>query len=72
MQATVAGYHASTARTRLIATALALAGSGTMVAGNLSIAAHYAASSDATQLKLASRDNMPRQTAAIKCTGNAS
>lgn len=70
MQATAATYHASTARTRLIAAALALAGSGAMIAGNLSIAAHYAANFDTMQL--ASRDNAPRQTAANKCASNAS
>ena len=72
MQATTAGYHGSTAGTRLIAAALALAGSGAVVAGNLVIAAHYAANVDTTQSMLASRDNTPRQTAAINCAGNAS
>jgi len=72
MQATTAGYHGSTAGTKLIAAALALAGSGAVIAGNLSIAAHYAANVDTTQSMLASRDNTHRQTAAIKCAGSAS
>ena len=72
MQTTTIAYHASTAGTRLIAAALALAGSGAMIAGNLSIAAYYAANFDTGQSLLASRDHAPRQTAAINCTGNAS
>ncbi len=72
MQATSAAYCGSTGRTRLIAAALALAGSGAVIAGNLSIAAYYAADSGIAQSMLALRDNTPRQTAAIKCTNNAS
>jgi len=72
MQATSARYHGSTASTRLIAAALALAGSGAVVTGNLSIAAHYAANASIAQSMLASRENTPGQTAANKCTSNAS
>jgi hypothetical protein len=51
---------------------LALAGSGAVVTGNLGIAAHYAANAGIAQSMLASRDNTPGQTAADKCTNNAS
>jgi hypothetical protein len=72
MQTRTASYHGSTPRTRLIAAVLALAGAGVVVAGNLSIAAYYAANAGIAQSMLASRDNAPRQTAANKCTDNAS
>ena len=72
MQATTATYHGSTAGTRLIAAVLALAGSGAVLGGNLSIAAYYAANAGIAQSMLVSRDDTPRQTAANKCTNNAS
>jgi len=72
MQATTTTYHGSTAGTRLIAAALALAGSGAVLGGNLSIAAYYAANAGIAQSMLVSRDDTPRQTAANKCTDNAS
>jgi hypothetical protein len=72
MHASPGTYHGVTARTRLIAAALALAGSAAMVGGNLGIARYYAANAGIAQLMTASRGDAPRQIATDKCTNNAS
>ena len=72
MKATAARCPGSNVRTRLIATVLALAGSGAMVGGNLGIAAYYAANAGSPQSMLASRGDTPHQIARNKCANNAS
>jgi hypothetical protein len=72
MQATNAVYHGSTARSRLFAAGLALAGSSAMLGLNLGIAEYYAVNAGAVKSMTASRGDAPHQIARIQCTHNAS
>ena len=72
MNATAATYPGSNVRIKLIASVLALAGSGAMVGGNLGIAAYYAANAGSAQSTLASHGDTPGQIARNKCANNAS
>lgn len=61
MRATTNSYSGTTLRARLLAAAIALAGSGVMVGANLGIAEYYAANAGAAESRLASDVRMTRQ-----------
>jgi hypothetical protein len=67
-----ATYPASKIGTKLVAAALALAGSAVTVGGNLVIAGSYAANAGVAQSTMVAHDGMPRQVAVSKCANNAS
>lgn len=58
--------------TKLLAAALAAAGSAVMVGGNLVIAATYAANAGAAPSTMLARGDMPHQVAISKCSDKAS
>ena len=58
--------------TKLLAAALALAGSAVMVGGNLVVAATYAANAGVAPSTMVGHGGMPRQVAVSKCANNAS
>jgi hypothetical protein len=66
-----ANYSGSKIGTKLVAAALALAGSAVMVGGNLIIAGSYAANAGASST-MAARGDTPRQVATGRCTNSAS
>lgn len=67
-----ATYSASKIGTKLVAAALALAGSAVTVGGNLVIAGSYAANAGVAQSTMVAHGGMPHQVAIIKCGNNAS
>lgn len=67
-----AKYSGSKIGTKLLAAALALAGSAVMVGGNLVIAGSYAANAGVAQTTMAARGGMPHQVAISKCSNKAS
>lgn len=72
MQIAATTYVGSKLATKLITAVLALAGSSTMIGGNLIIATYYGANAGIAQPMAASRGDSPRQIALSKCTNNAS
>ena len=67
-----ATYSGSRIRTKLVAAALALAGSAVTVGGNLVIAGSYATSAGVAQSTMVARGGAPRQVAISKCAKRAS
>ena len=72
MQATSSSYLGRKFGTQLLAAALALAGSGTMMGGSLSIAEHYAANAGAGNTVVAAPTVTLRKLARNSCANGAS
>jgi len=72
MQTTPSTYLRRKFGTHLVAAALALAGSGMMVGGNLGIAEHYAAHAGTEHATVAARAAAPRQIAGNSCAKSES
>ena len=67
-----ATYSGSRIRTKLVAAALALAGSAVTVGGNLVIVSTYAANAGVAQTTMAARGGTAHQVAISKCSNKAS